>query len=342
METELQGTTHSAVSHSADFPSSPPIVDSALEPRPSFLQRYPALTHFAVLAALLTPVAAVPYLLSKRHITALSRRLDKVSDANTALRKDMKHRTCIVESGVQEKGHSSTTTALHNELETSAIERAKQKRELSATITALRKEWETCAIEIATQKKDLSSTTTALRKELETFAVERAKRKQELTSTTSALRKELETSAMERTKLKEELNRISALSEVTRKEVSRLHHDIEQLRAEHKAFVKMTESVRQLVQDRKLTRQADSLNCVILHEALFIADAFIYYSERIVLLPLLGNSLADVAAFMYKTETHQSFTLSSNIGGRRSVERLRRLALELQIVRAQSQGNHSD
>lgn len=53
------------------------------------------------------------------------------------------------------------------------------------------------------------------------------------------------------------------------------------------------------------------------------------YSERLALLPQLGTSLADVAAFMYEVELHDGIT-SSVIG----VERLRRLALKLHIAQS--------
>jgi len=121
----------------------------------------------------------------------------------------------------------------------------------------------------------------------------------------------LKTSAIERAKQEEELKHTSASLEVARKEVNRLARNIEQLHAERETFVLTTESVQQLLQERKLT------------------------SERLALLPLLGNSLADVVAFMHKAEFYQGIASSSNSGGRRGVERLRRLALELQIVKSE-------
>ncbi|KAG2152900.1 hypothetical protein DEU56DRAFT_908078 [Suillus clintonianus] len=89
----------------------------ALDVRTNFLQRHPAITHFAVLALFLTPLAAVPYLLSKRRISALSSRLDELS---------------------------ATTTVLRKELKTSATENATRKMELhrtSASLEAARSEF---------------------------------------------------------------------------------------------------------------------------------------------------------------------------------------------------------
>jgi hypothetical protein len=232
MDAKQPETTHSAVSHSADISGSnifPRVAESALEPHTAFL-RYPAITHFAVLAALFTPLAAVPYLLSKKRISALSRKLDKVS---------------------------TTTAALRIELESSAVERVKQRTELSATTAALRRELETFVIESAKQRKELLATATALRKELEASAIESDKQKEELSATTAALRRELRASADESAKQKEELNRTSASLEAARTEVTRLHSSIEQLHAEHEAFETTTESVQQLLQERKLTRQAE-------------------------------------------------------------------------------------
>ncbi|KAG2339872.1 hypothetical protein BDR05DRAFT_967478 [Suillus weaverae] len=84
--------------------------NTALDARAEFFQRHPAITHFTVLALFLTPLAAVPYLLSKRRISALSRRLDELS---------------------------ATTTALRKELKTSATENATRKVELHRTSTSL-------------------------------------------------------------------------------------------------------------------------------------------------------------------------------------------------------------
>ncbi|KAG0705410.1 hypothetical protein DFH29DRAFT_276416 [Suillus ampliporus] len=64
--------------------------NAALDTPTNVFQRRPAITHFAVLAVLLTPLAAVPYLLSKRRISALSRKLDELSATTTTLRKELK------------------------------------------------------------------------------------------------------------------------------------------------------------------------------------------------------------------------------------------------------------
>ncbi|KAG1755967.1 hypothetical protein EDB19DRAFT_1663957 [Suillus lakei] len=181
----------------------------ALDARANFLQRHPATTHFAVLALFLTPLAAVPYLLSKSRISALSRRLD------------------------------------------------------------------------------------------------------ELSATTTALRKELKTSVTENVTRKVELHRTSASLEAARLELIHLHRSLRQLRTERDASEMATQNaLKQLLEERKLT------------------------SERLALLPQLGTSLADIAAFMYEVELHHGIT-SSVIDGH-GVERLRRLALKFH--RAQSEG----
>ncbi|KAG1820450.1 uncharacterized protein BJ212DRAFT_1340211 [Suillus subaureus] len=177
--------------------------------RANSLQRYPATTHFTVLLALfLTPLAAVPYLLSKRRISALSGRLD------------------------------------------------------------------------------------------------------ELSATTIALRKELKTSATENTTRKVELHHTSASLEAARSELIQLRRSLKQLRTEcDTSEITTRDALKQLLEERKLT------------------------SERLALLPQLGTSLADVAAFMYEVELHHGIT-SSVIDGH-GVERLRRLALKFQIAQSE-------
>ncbi|KAG2043114.1 hypothetical protein BDR03DRAFT_942889 [Suillus americanus] len=182
--------------------------NAALGARASFFQRHPAITHFTVLALFLTPLAAVPYLLSKRRISALSRRLD-----------------------------------------------------------------------------ELSATTTALRKGLKTSATENATRQVEL-------------------------HRASASLEAARSELIQLRRSLRQLRTERDASeITTRNALKQLLEERKLT------------------------SERLELLPQLGTSLADVAAFMYEVELHHGIT-SSVIDGH-GVERLRRLALKFQIAQSE-------
>ncbi|KAG2118999.1 uncharacterized protein F5147DRAFT_667795 [Suillus discolor] len=183
--------------------------NAVLDARVNFFQRHPAITHFTVLAVFFTPLATVPYLLSKRRISALSRRLDELSAA---------------------------TTALQAELKTSATENATRKLES---------------------------------------------------------------------------HRTSASLEAARTELIQLRRSFEQLRVERDASEMTTRNaLKQLLEERKLT------------------------SERLALLPQLGTSLADVAAFMYEVELHHGIT-SSVIDGH-GVERLRRLALKFHI--AQSEG----
>ena len=222
----MEVTNQPGVSHCADIAvsiPSPQTASGAPERRTAFPQRYPAITHVAVLAALLTPLAVVPYLLSKRRISSLSRRLDSVS---------------------------VTTAALRRELESSAAQR--RKDELSPTTTDLRKKVESLTAEWA-GKKELSATIAALRKELETSATESAKQKEELSVAAAALRRNLETAAIESAKRKEELDYTSASLEAARNEVTRLHRSIEHLRAEYEAFGITTENMQQFLE---LTRQA--------------------------------------------------------------------------------------
>ncbi|KAG1791438.1 uncharacterized protein HD556DRAFT_1386558 [Suillus plorans] len=182
--------------------------NAVLDARVNFFQRHPAITHFTALAVFFTPLAAVPYLLSKRRISALSRRLDELSAA---------------------------TTALQAELKTSATENATRKLESHRTSTSL---------------------------------------------------------------------------EAARTELIQLRRSFEQLRMERDASEMTTRNaLKQLLEERKLT------------------------SERLALLPQLGTSLADVAAFMYEVELHQGIT-SSVIDGH-GVERLRRLALKLHIAQSE-------
>ncbi|KAG1892740.1 hypothetical protein F4604DRAFT_1701342 [Suillus subluteus] len=182
--------------------------NAVLDARANFFQRHPAIAHFTVLALFLTPLATVPYLLSKRRISALSRRLD-----------------------------------------------------------------------------ELSATTTALRKELKASATENATRKMEL-------------------------HRTSASLEAARLELIQLRRSLRQLRTEHDASqITTRNALKQLLEERKLT------------------------SERLALLPQLGTSLADVAAFMYEVELHHGIA-SSVIDGH-GVERLRRLALKFQIAQSE-------
>ncbi|KAG1753784.1 uncharacterized protein EDB91DRAFT_1099810 [Suillus paluster] len=133
----------------------------------------------------------------------------------------------------------------------------------------------------------------------------------ELSATTTALRKELKTSATENAIQKVELHRTSVSLEAARSEVVQLRRSFKHLRAERDAFDITTQNtLKQLREERKLT------------------------SERLALLPQLGISLADVAAFMYEVELYHGTTPSAIDG--HGVERLRRLALK--FCTAQSEG----
>jgi septal ring factor EnvC (AmiA/AmiB activator) len=92
----------------ANTSSSPP--NAALDTRADFFQSHPAITHFTVLALFLTPLAAVPYLLSKRRFSVLSRRLDEVSTTTTALRKELK--SSVTENAAQRVELHRTSASL--------------------------------------------------------------------------------------------------------------------------------------------------------------------------------------------------------------------------------------
>ncbi|KAG1773950.1 hypothetical protein EDD22DRAFT_857234 [Suillus occidentalis] len=133
-----------------------------------------------------------------------------------------------------------------------------------------------------------------------------SRRLDELSATTTALRKELKTSVTENATRKVESHRTSASLEAARSELIQLRRSLKQLRMERDATETTTQNaLKQLLEERKLT------------------------SERLALLPQLGTSLADVAAFMYEVELQDGIT-SSVIG----VERLRRLALKLHITQS--------
>ncbi|KAG2158919.1 uncharacterized protein EDB93DRAFT_1117050 [Suillus bovinus] len=139
-----------------------------------------------------------------------------------------------------------------------------------------------------------------------------SRRLDELSATTTSLRTELKTSATENAARKVELHRTSASLEAARSELIQLRRSLKQLRMERDASeITMRNALKQLLEERKLN------------------------SECLALLPQLGTSLADVAAFMYEVELHHGIT-SSAIDGH-GVERLRRLALKFHI--AQSEGS---
>ncbi|KAG2058933.1 hypothetical protein BDR06DRAFT_906567, partial [Suillus hirtellus] len=84
--------------------------NAVLDARVNFFQRHPAITHFTVLAVFFTPLAAVPYLLSKRRISALSRRLNELSAATTALQAELK--TSATENATRKLESHRTSASL--------------------------------------------------------------------------------------------------------------------------------------------------------------------------------------------------------------------------------------
>lgn len=84
--------------------------NAVLDARVNFFQRHPAITHFTVLAVFFTPLATVPYLLSKRRISALFRRLDELSAATTALQAELK--TSATENATRKLESHRTSASL--------------------------------------------------------------------------------------------------------------------------------------------------------------------------------------------------------------------------------------
>ncbi|TFK43209.1 hypothetical protein BDQ12DRAFT_674585 [Crucibulum laeve] len=72
------------------FYSSRPLSNDASEelPRP-LARRYPAITHFAVFSAFVLPMVVLPYLLARRRISALNRRLEQMNAEIKLLHNDM-------------------------------------------------------------------------------------------------------------------------------------------------------------------------------------------------------------------------------------------------------------
>ncbi|KAF8559076.1 hypothetical protein OG21DRAFT_1493471 [Imleria badia] len=105
---------------------------------------------------------------------------------------------------------------------------------------------------------------------------------------------------------REELARATSLLERSKTEISFLRRDISQTQAQLNSFQSATRAeLQSLLDEGKLTRH---------HLDLF---------------PRLGLSLADVAAFMHEMELHQG--VSSSVIHNHGIERLRTLALKLQV-----------
>ncbi|KAF9221933.1 hypothetical protein BS17DRAFT_784182 [Gyrodon lividus] len=134
----------------------------------------------------------------------------------------------------------------------------------------------------------------------------------QLLASNTALQKTVSRSTHEAALRKEELSRATSLLENSKKENQLLRRDISQTQAQHEAFQRATRTELQtLLAERKLSR------------------------ERLDLLPQLGLSLADVAAFMHEVELHQG--LPSSAMDNHGVEKLRMLALKLQILSARDE-----
>jgi len=107
----------------------------------------------------------------------------------------------------------------------------------------------------------------------------------------------------------EQLERTTSLLEKSKHETALLRRDISQTQAQLHSFHSATRAELQtLLDEGKLTR------------------------NRLDLFPRLGLSLADVAAFMHEVELHH--TLPSSTIHNHGIERLRTLALKLQVSHA--------
>ncbi|KAH7930013.1 hypothetical protein BV22DRAFT_972131, partial [Leucogyrophana mollusca] len=138
------------------------------------------------------------------------------------------------------------------------------------------------------------------------------KRLDDLAATTSSLQKNMDKAVVARNLIKVELGRNAAQMEIYQKESKHLHRELERLRTEQTASKAVLQSnLQKLLEERKATRQAESLSV-----------------NYLAVLPQLGLSLADIAAFMHEVELYQG--LPSTPVNDHGVERLRMLALKLQ------------
>ncbi|KAF9247015.1 hypothetical protein BU15DRAFT_26915, partial [Melanogaster broomeanus] len=126
----------------------------------------------------------------------------------------------------------------------------------------------------------------------------------QLVASNAVLRKTVSRSTYEASLWKEELSRVTSSLESSKKEIQLLRRDVSQTQIQHEAFQIATDTeLQSLLAERKL--------------------------DRFDLLPQLGLSLADIAAFMHEVELHQRLPSSATTDGH-GVEKLRMLALRLQ------------
>ncbi|KAF8845742.1 hypothetical protein BDN67DRAFT_961374 [Paxillus ammoniavirescens] len=131
----------------------------------------------------------------------------------------------------------------------------------------------------------------------------------QLVANNAVLQKNVSTSTYQAVLRKEELSRAISLLESSKKDIQLLRRDISHVQARHEAFQVATRTeLQSLLAERKLSRECFDL------------------------LPQLGLSLADLAAFMHEVELHQG--LPSSATNDRGIEKLRSLALKLQITSA--------
>jgi len=134
----------------------------------------------------------------------------------------------------------------------------------------------------------------------------------QLVANNAVLQKNVSTSTYQAVLRKEELSRAVSLLESSKKEIQLLRRDISQAQVQHEAFQVATRTeLQSLLAERKLSRECFDL------------------------LPQLGLSLANLAAFMHEVELHQG--LPSSATNDRGIEKLRLLALKLQISSARDE-----
>ncbi|KAJ8086403.1 hypothetical protein PM082_005226 [Marasmius tenuissimus] len=68
-------------------PREPSIAEHATPPTPR--RSYPAIVHFAVLSAVILPLALIPYMFTRRQLTLLRQAVRELETSNKMLRKDL-------------------------------------------------------------------------------------------------------------------------------------------------------------------------------------------------------------------------------------------------------------
>jgi hypothetical protein len=71
----------------------------------------PATTHFAVLAAFILPITLLPYLVTRRQLLLLRRRVDELGVTTTTLQQDLT--TSLSETAIRRDEHRRVRALLH-------------------------------------------------------------------------------------------------------------------------------------------------------------------------------------------------------------------------------------